>query len=252
MSDDALVLYEKLGAVARLTLNRPSALNAVNLAMRDELWLLLEAVRDDPDVRALIIRGAGERAFCAGADVKEFGTAPSLVEARRARRERDLWGLMLALPKPLVAAIHGWALGAGCEMSLLCDLRIASDDARFGLPEVTLGYIPSAGGTQTLPRTVPPGVAMQMVLSGEPIDAAAALRIGLVDRVVPRAALYEEAERVAAWLAGLPPAYVAAVKQAVRAAQDLPLPLARDREADIATLALRDQIIARVPRTSGA
>jgi enoyl-CoA hydratase/carnithine racemase len=229
----ALVIYEKLGPVARLTLNRPSALNAVNLAMRDELWVLLQAVRDDPDVRAVILRGAGERAFCAGADVKEFGTAPSVVEARRARRERDLWGLMAALPKPLVAAIHGWALGAGCEMSLMCDLRVAAEDARFGLPEVTLGYIPSAGGTQTLPRVIAPGVALQMVLCGEPVDAATALRLGLVHHVVPRAALDAEAERLAARLAARPPAYVAAVKRAIADGLDLPLPLALAREAEL-------------------
>lgn len=236
---EPLVLYEKLNGVARLTLNRPQALNAVNLAMRDELWMLLQAVRDDPDVRAVLFRGAGERAFCAGADVKEFGTAPSFVAARRARRERDLWGLMLALPKPLVAAVHGWALGAGCELSLLCDLRIAADDARFGLPEVNLGYIPSAGGTQTLPRVIPRGVALQMILSGEPVDAATALRLGLVHRVVPRERLESEALALAERLAALPPAYVAAVKRAVNDARDLPLPLALRREATIVGMAAR-------------
>src|SRR5215204_458270 len=140
---DSLVLYEKSDdGVATITLNRPAALNAVNLTMRDALWELLLAVRDDPDVRVAILRGAGEQAFCAGADVKEFGSAPSVVEALR----------------------------AGCEMSLLCDLRIAAEDARLGLPEVTLGYIPSAGGTQTLPRTVAASDAMRMILSGEPVD----------------------------------------------------------------------------------
>ncbi|MDH5201463.1 MAG: enoyl-CoA hydratase/isomerase family protein, partial [Candidatus Bathyarchaeota archaeon] len=104
-------------------------LNAVNLQMRDELWTVMEAFRDDPDALVLIIKGAGERAFSTGADISEFGTAPSYVESRRARRERDLWGLMLALDKPLIAAIHGHALGAGCEMSMCCDLRIASEDA---------------------------------------------------------------------------------------------------------------------------
>jgi enoyl-CoA hydratase/carnithine racemase len=234
-TDDGLVLYEKLGGVARLTLNRPSALNAVNLAMRDELWLLLGAVRDDPDVRAVVIRGAGDRAFCAGADVKEFGTAPSLVEARRARRERDLWGAMAAMPKPLVAAIHGWALGAGCEMSLLCDIRFAAEDARFGLPEVTLGYIPSAGGTQTLPRTVPRSAALQMILSGEAVDAATALRLGLVHAVVPRAELLAEAMRTAEQLADLSPAFVAAAKRAVADGLDLPLPITLEREAQLAS-----------------
>lgn len=240
MSDDALVVYEKLGAVARLTLNRPSALNAVNLAMRDELWGLLLAVRDDPDVRAVMLRGAGERAFCAGADVKEFGSAPSVVEARRARHERDLWALLLNLPKPVIAAIHGWALGAGCEMSLFCDIRIAADDARFGLPEVTLGYIPSAGGTQMLPRVAHPGLAMQLILSGEPIDAATALRAGLVHQVVPRAALDATAEELAVRLARVPSAFVAAAKQAVRSALDLPLPLALAREARLASMLLTE------------
>ncbi|MFN8558806.1 MAG: enoyl-CoA hydratase/isomerase family protein [Dehalococcoidia bacterium] len=236
VDSESLVLYEKVDGVARLTLNRPAALNAVNLAMRDEFWWLLLAVRDDPDVRAVVLRGAGERAFCAGADVKEFGTAPSLVDARRARRERDLWGLLASLPKPVVAAVHGWALGAGCEMSLYCDLRIAARDARFGLPEVTLGYIPSAGGTQTLPRVIAPGVAMELILSGEPIDAATAFRLGLVHRVVARDQLDDEAMRLAHRLAALDPAYAAAVKHTVNAGLDLPLPLALQREADLVAL----------------
>ncbi|MCI0817880.1 MAG: enoyl-CoA hydratase/isomerase family protein, partial [Chloroflexi bacterium] len=149
------VLYEKRdGGVAWVTLNRPDVLNAINLRMRDELWELMHAVRDDPDVRVVVFKGAGERAFSAGADISEFGTAPSIAEARRARRERDLWGLILSLDEVLIAAIHGYALGAGIELSMCCDIRIASDDAKFGLPEVSLGYIPSAGGTQTLPRHV--------------------------------------------------------------------------------------------------
>src|SRR5581483_1101607 len=194
VQEDAPVLYEKREGIGWVTLNRPRVLNAANLAMRDALWETLQAVRDDPDVRVAVLRGAGERAFSAGADISEFGTAPSYVEARRARRERDVWGLMLSVTKPLIAAIHGYAYGAGCEMALYCDLRIASDDATFALPEVTLGYIPSAGGTQTLPRAVPPGIAREMVLSGDPIDAQRALACGLVNRVVPRARLYGEAE----------------------------------------------------------
>lgn len=235
---ESLVLYEKDGPVAVLTLNRPAALNAVNLAMRDELWGLLLAVRDDPDVRAVLLRGAGERAFCAGADVKEFGTAPSLDAARRARRERDLWGELVALPKPVVVAMHGWCLGAGLEMSLYCDLRIAADDARLGLPETTLGYIPSAGGTQTLPRVVPRGDALRMVLSGEPVSAMEARRLGLVHRVVARAELDTEARAVAHQLAALGPSYAAATKSAIRTSLDLPLPLALEREAVLASTLL--------------
>ena len=153
------IVYQKSDyGVAQVTLNRPAVLNALNLEMRDELWDALRAFRDDPDARVLILRGAG-KAFSAGADISDFGTAPSLTEARRARRERDLWDLLLHLPKPTIAAVHGYALGAGCEMALLCDLRIAADDASFGLPEVGLGYIPSAGGTQTLAERDPRALA---------------------------------------------------------------------------------------------
>lgn len=228
---EPLVLYDKIDNIALITLNRPSALNAVNLAMRDELWGLLLAVRDDPDVYVAVLRGAGERAFCAGADVKEFGTAPSIVEARRARQERDLWGLMTELETPLIAQIHGWALGAGCEMSLLCDIRIASDDAQLGLPEVTLGYIPSAGGTQTLPRTVPHGDAMQMILSGHPVDAATAHRLHLVHRVVPRDMLESEVMATARTIAARPPDMIRMVKRVLMQGANLSLESALAFEA---------------------
>jgi enoyl-CoA hydratase/carnithine racemase len=180
-----------------------------------------QAVRDDPDVRVMILKGAGDRAFSAGADVTEFGSAPSYVDARRARRERDLWPLLLHLPKPTIAALHGYALGGGLELSLYCDFRIAAESARLGLPEVGLGYIPSAGGTQMLPRTIRFGPALEMVLSGDPIDARQALRLGLVHRVVPEAALYPEAERLARRLAERSPVALAAAKRAVNAALDL-------------------------------
>jgi enoyl-CoA hydratase/carnithine racemase len=229
---EPLVLYDKTDdGIAVLTLNRPGALNAVNLAMRDELWGLLLAVRDDPDVRVAVLRGAGERAFCAGADVKEFGSAPSVLEARRARQERDLWGLMLAMETPFIAQIHGWALGAGCEVSLLCDLRIAAEDARLGLPEVTLGYIPSAAGTQTLPRTIHRSDAARMILSGEPVDARTALRIGLVHRVVPRDRLEAEVMSLAQLIAARPPAAIRALKRVLAEGTDLPLGEALDLEA---------------------
>jgi enoyl-CoA hydratase/carnithine racemase len=233
------VLYEKTGdGIARITLNRPQVLNAINLQMRDDLWEIMHAVRDDPDVRAAIVRGAGDRAFSAGADVKEFGTAPSLVQARWARHDRDLWRFMLTLDKPLVASVHGIALGAGIELPMCCDIRIAADDARIGLPEVTLGYIPSAGGTQLLPRLVPRSVAMQMILTGEPIDATTALRIGLVHRVVPLADLNAEAERLARALAAAPALAVDLAKRAVRNASELSAESAIAVELNLARRAL--------------
>jgi len=218
------VLYEKRGGgVAWVTLNRPDVLNAINMRMRDELWELMQAVRDDPDVRVVVFKGAGDRAFSAGADISEFGTAPSIAEARRARRERDLWGLILSLDEVLIAAVHGYALGAGVELPMCCDIRIASDDARFGLPEVGLGYIPSAGGTQTLPRHVPPGLAMQMILTGDPIDAPTAYARGLVQRLVPRERLYAEAETMARAIAALPAEAIRLAKRAIAGGAELSL-----------------------------
>lgn len=233
-SSQLLVFDKDASGVAWLTLNRPDVLNAVNLGMRDELWSALLAVRDDPEVRVAVIRGAGERAFSAGADVTEFGTAPSFVEARRARHNRDVWGLMLSVTKPLVASIHGYAYGAGCEMSLCCDIRIAADDAKFALPEVTLGYIPSAGGTQLLPRIIPPGVAREMIFSGQAVDAERALNVGLVTCVVPRARLQETTASIAARLAATPQASLRAAKEAMIAGSDLPLDQALRTEALIA------------------
>jgi enoyl-CoA hydratase/carnithine racemase len=234
-TDDLPLLYEKSAdGVAWLTLNRPHVLNAANMAMRDELWSLLHAIREDPDVRCVAFKGAGDRAFSAGADISEFGTAPSFVEARAARAERDIWGLMLSTMKPMVAAIQGYAFGAGCELSLCCDIRVASEDATFALPEVHLGYIPSAGGTQTLPRTIPPGIAREMILSAKPIDAQRALACGLVQRVVPRQRLLASAAEVASALAAQPAAAVAAAKEAMLRGADMPLEAALRLEAVLA------------------
>lgn len=235
------VVYEKSpdGRIGWVTLNRPEVLNAINMAMRDLLWEIMHAAEDDPDVRAVIFKGAGDRAFSAGADISEFGTAPSYVEARRARRQRDLWWFMLRTKKLLVAAIHGHALGAGIELPMCCDLRIVSEDARLGLPEVSLGYIPSAGGTQTLARHVPRGVAAQMVLSGDAIDAQTAYRYGLVHRVVPRHRLYAEAEALAREIVSQPALLVALVKRAVLEGLDQPLPQALALEATVSARALR-------------
>ena len=218
-----LVAYGKPGeGIARITLWRPEALNAINLGMRDELWDFVQAAGWDPDVRVLVFAGEG-RAFSAGADIREFGTAESLHAAREARRQRDLWGLLEALPKPTIAALHGFCFGAGIELPLYCDLRIAAEDTRIALPEVTLGYIPSAGATQLAPRIAGPGPAAQLILSGLPIDAEQALQWGIVHEIVPLAGLDDAAMAAAARLAEADPAAVSAVKRAIRGGADLPL-----------------------------
>ena len=217
------IVYSKTGPVAQIVLNRPDVINAYNVQMRDELYGVMEAVKDDPEVRVAILSGAGDRGFCAGADLTEFGTAPSQVIAREVRWERDVWGLFLSLEKPLVAALHGWVVGSGVEIACLCDIRIASEDAVFRMPEVALGMLPAAGGTQTLPRIGGVDRALRMMLECGPVDAAAARRMGLVHTVVPRENLQKEAERVAAEMAELAPAVLAAAKTAVRRGLDAPL-----------------------------
>ena len=224
MLDSATVLIEKRGGgVGVLTLNRPEVINAFDTRMRDDLFSALGAANDDPEIRAILIRGAGERGFCAGADLTEFGSAPSQAIARQTRWERDLWGLFASAPKPLVAALHGYAIGSGVEIACLCDLRIASEDAAFRMPETALGMIPAAGGSQTLPRTVGLGAAMKALLANEAIGAERALALGLVHRVVPRAALAAESESAARRLAAIPPPASAAIKRAVSEGMDMPL-----------------------------
>ncbi|MXX46935.1 MAG: enoyl-CoA hydratase/isomerase family protein [Chloroflexi bacterium] len=216
--------YDKpLNGVASISLNRPEALNAINMAMRDDLWTYIQAARLDPDVRVLIFRGEGPRAFSAGADISEFGSAPSLHESREARRQRDLWALLEDLPIPTIAALHGFCFGAGIELPLYCDLRIATENTQIGLPEVTLGYMPSAGGTQMMPRIAPPGAASGLILSGDPIDADQALRWGIIHRVVAPGELDDTVLAVAERLAAADPAVTAALKRSIRRGLDLPM-----------------------------
>ncbi|MGE0134876.1 MAG: enoyl-CoA hydratase/isomerase family protein [Dehalococcoidia bacterium] len=230
------VLAEREDDVVWLTLNRPARLNAVHLAMRDELWVQLCLLRDDPSVRVAVLQGAGDRAFSAGADITEFGTAPSYIDAREARTDRDLWGLMSTLPVPLVAAVHGYAYGAGLEMALYCDIRVASEEATFAIPEVTLGYIPSAGGSQTLARHIPPAAALRMAATGDPIGAREAYDLGLVHEVVPRSDLVPSAARWAGLLASRSPEAIRATKRAIIEGLDMPLDqgLALERRLAIA------------------
>lgn len=224
MTAFATVDYEKYAdGVAVLTLSRPEALNAFNVQMRDDVYAVLEAVRDDRDVRGLLVRGAGDRAFCAGADLTEFGSAPSQVIARQVRWERDVWGLWLSTDKPMVAAIHGYCLGSGVEIASVCDMRVAADNAVFGMPEVGLGLIPAAGGTQLLPRLMGPGRALEVLLSGRRFTAGDALRYGFIMRAVPADVLETTALTLLRTVIEAPSTALAAAKRAVREGLDLPL-----------------------------
>ena len=231
MSDFEVIIYQKQDNIGYVTLNRPEALNAYNLQMRDELYQVLGAIRDDPEVMVAIFRGAGERAFCAGADLTEFLTAPSPVVARQVRWERDVWGLFLGIAKPLIAALHGYVLGSGIEIALCCDIRIASEDAQFGLPEVGLGIIPAAGGSQTLPRMIGRAGAQEILLSGRWISAEEAHRLKLVNRVVSRADLLPEAERLANKIKSYSPLAVSCAKQAIARGLGLSLEQGLELEA---------------------
>jgi enoyl-CoA hydratase len=223
MSTFETLIYEKKDHIARVTINRPRAMNAYNIQMRDDLYQILSAIKDDPDVHVVIFKGAGEKAFCAGADLSEFLTAPSPIAARKIRWQRDVWGLFLSIPQPIIAALHGYVLGSGIEIALCCDIRIASKNAKFGLPEVALGMIPAAGGTQTLPRTVGKSKALEMLLIDEWIDGDEAFRIGLVNHVVSPDTLYDYADEMAKKIASHDPAALKIAKQAVVRGMDLEL-----------------------------
>jgi len=235
MGNFEVIIYEKQNDIGYVTLNRPQALNAYNLQMRDELYQVLGAIKDDPEVKVAIFRGAGERAFCAGADLTEFLTAPSPVIARQARWERDVWGLFLSITKPLIAAVHGYVLGSGIEIALCCDIRLASEDAQFGLPEVGLGIIPAAGGSQTLPRAIGRTKALEILLTGRWIKAEEACQLKLVNQVVPRADLLPAAERLANKIKSYNPTAVDYVKQAITRGLDLSLEQGLELEAELSS-----------------
>jgi enoyl-CoA hydratase/carnithine racemase len=234
MSDFETIIYEKKNRLAYITLNRPEALNVYNIKMRDELYQVLGAVRDDADIRVALFRGAGDRAFCAGADLSEFLTAPSPIIARQARWERDVWGLFLSINKPMIAALHGFVLGSGVEIALCCDIRLAAEDVQFGLPEPGLGIIPAAGGSQTLPRIIGGGKALEILLSGRWVRAEAARRLKLVSRVLPKKELLPAAERLAEKIAKFNPLAVSYAKQAITRGLDLSLKQGLALEARLA------------------
>jgi enoyl-CoA hydratase/carnithine racemase len=192
----ANVMYEKKDAIAYVTVNRPEVLNALNKATWADLRTAFEDARDDATVRGVIVTGAGDKAFIAGADIHELASATGLEAHRSSRFGQEVLDLVENLGKPVIAAVNGFALGGGCETAMACTIRIAAENARFGQPEVKLGVVPGCGGTQRLPRLVGKGRALQLILSGEMISAQEAHRIGLVNEIVPAADLITRAETI--------------------------------------------------------
>jgi enoyl-CoA hydratase/carnithine racemase len=224
------VLYEKKDSIAYVTLNRPQALNAFSVRMRDDLYEVLQAIKADDEVRVAVIKGAGDKAFCAGADLKEFLSAPSVIKARQIRLIRDLWRLFLSVPQPLIAALNGYVLGSGIEIALYCDMRVATPDTIFGLPEVSLGILPAAGGTQTLPRILGLSGALDMLLTGRRLTGQEAFDKGMVSRIVPTETLLAKVDELAAKIASFNPTIVRNAKHAVIKGLDLTLDQGLDLE----------------------
>jgi enoyl-CoA hydratase len=230
------IRYESAEGVATITLDRPDVLNAMNDRMRRELTRCFSGLAGDDDVHVIVVTGAGERAFSAGADIREFVAPAVPVRFREERRRLDFRQAMDRCPQPIIAAIRGYALGGGLELALACDIRIASEDAQLGLTEINLAIIPGGGGTQRLPRLVGRGKALEMILTGARLPAAEALRIGLVERVVPPGDVHSSAMELARTLADKAPVALRYAKEAVVKGLELPLADGLRLEGDLSTL----------------
>ena len=225
------VLVERDGAVAVVTISRPKVLNALSSQTLDELRRAMLSLRHDRSVRSIVITGGGEKAFVAGADIGELARQTPVAGRDHALRGQHVFDLIENLGKPVVAAINGFALGGGCELAMACTLRLAADSARLGQPEINLGLIPGYGGTQRLARLVGTGPALDLLLTGRQVGADEALRLGLVNRVVPAAELMPEARALAALLASKAPIAVRSILDAVHKGMQLPLAQAQGLEA---------------------
>ena len=230
------IRYELGDGVATITLNRPEVHNAMNDLMRRELKRCFESVADADDVRVVVVTGAGAKAFSAGADIREFVEPQAPTRFRDARRRVDFRAAMDRCPQPIIAAIGGFAFGGGLELALACDMRIAAANATLGLTEVNLAIIPGGGGTQRLPRIVGRGKALEMILTGARIPADEAVRIGLVERVVPEGQALEAATELARTLAARAPVALRYAKEAVVKGLELPLADGLRLETDLSTL----------------
>jgi len=230
MSDT--VLMEQEGRVAILTINRPDKLNALNEQVRSEMLAHLDRIETDDSIGVVVITGAGEKAFVAGADIGEFeGRSP--IDQRQAMSGTRIFDVMSTFPKPVIAMINGFCLGGGCEMSMSCDIRVASTKARFGQPEINLGLIPGGGGSQRMPKLTGVGQALRLILSGDMIPAQEALAIGLVELVYEPEELREKTLELAARIASKSPLTLKVAKQAVRASMEMPLAAGISYERDL-------------------
>jgi len=236
VSAKPVVRVETEAGVRIVTIDRPKKRNALNAAVRDALTAAIAGAEADPSTRVVVFTGAGNKAFIAGADVAEFaGRTP--LEQRRAMASPNLFDRIWNLPLPTIAMINGYCLGGGCELALACDLRVGADTAQLGQPEVRLGIIPGGGATQRLPRLVGYGKALQLVLSGEIIDAVTAYEIGLLDEIVPAAELRQRTLEIAGSMADKSPVTLALAKRALRAALEMPLSAGLEQERDLFALA---------------
>lgn len=216
------LLLERDGAVAVVTLNRPQVLNALNGQTLAELETVMAALKADAGVRAIVLTGAGEKSFVAGADINELALLSPVQGKEHARHGQLIFDAIEQLGKPVIAAINGFALGGGCELAMACTMRLAADTARFGQPEVNLGLIPGYAGSQRLPRLVGKGVALEILLTGDMVTAQRACEIGLVNRVVPAAELMAEAKKLAQALAAKAPIAVQYILEAVNQGTEMP------------------------------
>lgn len=242
MADYRNIMVERDGRIAVLTINRPEVRNALDPATWDELSRALRELEADPEVGVLIITGAGEKAFAAGADIRSLRERQMLDVLTSPGQ--DILNQLEQLSKPVIAAINGYALGGGCELAMACDIRVAAETARLGLPELNLGIIPGAGGTQRLARLVGLGRAKELILTGEIIDAAEAERIGLVNKVVPADRLMEAAREVAEKILSKGPVAVAMAKRVIQAGADVDLRsgLALEKLAQTVLFATEDRL----------
>ncbi|HJW32896.1 MAG TPA: enoyl-CoA hydratase-related protein [Holophagaceae bacterium] len=219
----SLVLVEKQDRIAWVTLNRPEKMNALNNALLAELEGVIAGLEHDAEVGVVVLTGAGEKAFVAGADISELKDLDSGSAREQALKGQAVFNRIAAMPKPVIAAVNGFALGGGCELALSAHIRVASENAKFGLPEVSLGIIPGYGGTQRLPRLVGTGIGLDMILSGDMIPAADALRMGLVSRVFPLADLKAGVEKLAKTILSRGPLALTRALAAVQQGVEMPL-----------------------------